>query len=65
MQLIDAGLFRLPEALAMQPMPKENTQVNSQPAPFVRWFADIRLGDVPLVGGKTASKPHTQLAKLG
>jgi pyruvate, water dikinase len=34
---------------------QENTQADSQPAPFVRWFKDIRLGDVPLVGGKTAS----------
>jgi hypothetical protein len=22
---------------------------------FIRWFSDIRLGDVPLVGGKNAS----------
>jgi pyruvate,water dikinase len=39
----------------MQPAPEQNTQANSRPAPFVRWFKDIRLGDVPLVGGKTAS----------
>jgi pyruvate,water dikinase len=39
------------EALAMQPARKENTQ----PAPIVRWFENIRLRDVPLVGGKTAS----------
>src|ERR1700744_2109468 len=43
------------EALAMQPAVKENTQADSQPAQIVRWFEDIRLGDVPLVGGKTAS----------
>src|SRR5689334_11074539 len=28
---------------------------NSQRKPFVRWFNDIRLEDVPQVGGKNAS----------
>jgi pyruvate,water dikinase len=39
----------------MQPSLEQNMKANSQPAPLVRWFKDIRLGDVPLVGGKTAS----------
>jgi pyruvate,water dikinase len=35
----------------MQREPKQGAQVD----PYVRWFRDIRLGDVPTVGGKTAS----------
>ncbi len=35
----------------MQREPKESAQAD----PYVRWFKDIRLGDVPIVGGKNAS----------
>jgi Pyruvate phosphate dikinase, AMP/ATP-binding domain len=38
-------------SVAMQREPKQGAQVD----PYVRWFKDIRLGDVPTVGGKTAS----------
>jgi pyruvate, water dikinase len=39
----------------MQPAPEESTPANAESDPCVRWFRDIRLSDVPLVGGKTAS----------
>jgi pyruvate,water dikinase len=39
----------------MQPAPEGNTPANAQSDPCVRWFRDIRLSDVPFVGGKTAS----------
>src|SRR5665647_3320841 len=34
---------------------------------YVRWFSDIRLGDVPLVGGKNASlgELYSTLSKQG
>ncbi len=34
---------------------------------YVRWFSDIRLGDVALVGGKTASlgELYSALSKQG
>jgi pyruvate, water dikinase len=35
----------------MQQEPKQSPQAD----PYVRWFRDLRLGDVPTVGGKTAS----------
>ena len=38
----------------MQTAPGGDAQTDGQPA-FVRWFEDIRLGDVSFVGGKTAS----------
>ncbi len=28
---------------------------SAAPSPFIKWFADITIGDVPLVGGKNAS----------
>jgi pyruvate, water dikinase len=39
----------------MQQNAPENTQATSQTGDYVRWFKDLRLGDVPIVGGKTAS----------
>ena len=32
-----------------------HTLSSSAPHPFIRWFADITIADVPLVGGKNAS----------
>jgi hypothetical protein len=51
------------EPVAMQREPKDSaplvsqavSQADSRTDPCVRWFADIRLGDVPVVGGKNAS----------
>ncbi len=31
------------------------TDSSSSPHPFIKWFADITIGDIPLVGGKNAS----------
>ena len=28
---------------------------HSAPRPFIKWFADVAIGDTPLVGGKNAS----------
>ena len=28
---------------------------SSTPHPFIKWFADITIADIPLVGGKNAS----------
>src|SRR6516225_7330152 len=39
----------------MEPALNQNPSAECQPDPFVRWFKDLRLADVPLVGGKTAS----------
>ena len=33
----------------------EFTMNSSTPQPFIKWFADITIGDIPLVGGKNAS----------
>lgn len=30
------------------------TMNTSTPHPFIKWFADITIADVPLVGGKNA-----------
>ncbi len=39
----------------MEPALNQNPPAKCQPDAFVRWFKDLRLADVPLVGGKTAS----------
>ena len=35
--------------------PGRHTLSSSAPHPFIKWFADIAIGDIPLVGGKNAS----------
>ena len=41
--------------------------MSSTTASYVRWFSDLSLGDVPLVGGKNASlgEMYRELVPLG
>ena len=35
--------------------PRRHTLSSVAPHPFIKWFAEITIADVPLVGGKNAS----------
>ena len=35
--------------------PSENAMNSSAAHPFIKWFADTTIADIPLVGGKNAS----------